>query len=101
MASFLCRGCGHNWPEEETNKRYHCPKCGYGYPPLVAASNRQPKVGDMLMFAPQNKTVRRVLGVHPTDPDVIWLDSQVEGKRPLVVTRESFCYLYHTTEDNQ
>jgi ribosomal protein L37E len=98
MASFLCRDCGHEWPEEQTDKRYYCPQCGYGYPPLVAASEQQPKVGDMLMFAPSNYAPRRVVSVHPSDPDVIWLDSRVEGKPPLVVTRASFCSLYHVPD---
>lgn len=96
MASFLCRGCGNSWPEEQTDKNYHCPRCGYGYiPGLVSANEKQPQVGDLLIFSPQNNAPRRVVSTHPTDPDVIWLDSQVEGKKPIVATRASFCNLFH------
>lgn len=99
MASFICRGCGYVWPEEQTEKHYHCPKCGYGYiPGLVSANEQQPKVGDMLIFSPQNHAPRRVVSVHPTDPDVIWLDSREAGKKPLVVTRNSFVSLFHVPD---
>lgn len=101
MASFLCKRCGGAWPEAQADKHYHCPTCGYGYiPGAVSANERQPVVGDLLIFSPDNNAPRKVVSIHPTDPDVIWLESHLGGN-PLVVTRASFCNLFYVEAPNE